>query len=187
MVTLDHPETLADVEAACWAELGAAVAHRSHAWHAGVLATIEGDRADARMVVMREIDVDRRVVRFFSDSRAGKIRQLQDHPQGTLVFWCPTRCWQLRAAVTLEAETDGLAVTSRWAQVKLRSAKLDYLSHLPPGTPLAGADEPSRMAGGLGHFAVVSAQVTSLDWLELNPTGHRRARFGPDGAVWLQA
>ena len=36
------------------------------------------------------------------------------------------------------------------------------------------------------HFAVITAQVLSLDWLELHADGHRRAHFGPAGAQWLQ-
>jgi hypothetical protein len=35
-------------------------------------------------------------------------------------------------------------------------------------------------------FAVVTAQVQSLDWLELHAEGHRRARFESQGARWLQ-
>ena len=36
------------------------------------------------------------------------------------------------------------------------------------------------------HFAVVTAKVRSVDWLELHADGHRRAHFGADGAQWLQ-
>jgi hypothetical protein len=35
------------------------------------------------------------------------------------------------------------------------------------------------------HFAVLTAQVTVVDWLELGAPRHRRARFDAKGAAWL--
>jgi pyridoxamine 5'-phosphate oxidase len=92
--------------------------------------------------------------------------------------------WQLRLRVRLEVDDRRLQASSRWARLKLTPAAQDYLSPLPPGSPLASRYEPQRASRE--HFAVVTAQVLSLDWLELHADGHRRARFGPDGAQWLQ-
>jgi hypothetical protein len=36
-----------------------------------------------------------------------------------------------------------------------------------------------------GHFAVVTAQVLTTDWLELHAEGHRRALFDAEGRRWL--
>ena len=43
-------------------------------------------------------------------------------------------------------------------------------------------------SGGVSraHFAVVSAEVYRLDWLELSPTGNRRAMFDDEGERWVQ-
>jgi hypothetical protein len=35
------------------------------------------------------------------------------------------------------------------------------------------------------HFAVLTAQVMVVDWLELGAPRHRRARFDAKGAAWL--
>jgi hypothetical protein len=41
--------------------------------------------------------------------------------------------------------------------------------------------------GDRSHFALLEAQVLSIDWLELHVQGHRRARFGNDAtSCWLQ-
>ena len=47
---------------------------------------------------------------------------------------------------------------------------------------------PEPAAGTLKreYFAVVSAQVLSIDWLELHREGHRRAVFDAQGARWVQ-
>ena len=91
-------------------------------------------------------------------------------------------------------ETSGLRVSSRWARLKLTPAAQDYLSPLPPGTAV-GSDVGSGKGKRVGeltperqsreHFAVLAAQVQSVDWLELHPDGHRRARFSAASAVWL--
>ena len=35
------------------------------------------------------------------------------------------------------------------------------------------------------HFALLSAQVLEMDWLELRREGHRRASLRPDSWRWL--
>ena len=121
-----------------------------------------------------------------TDERAGKVTQLLRHPRATLVMWSPALGWQLRCRVLLSLEMSGLAATSRWAKIKLTPAAQDYLARLPPGAPLdaavAVAPEPLKRE----YFAVVSAQVLSIDWLELHRSGHRRARFDGSGSQWLQ-
>jgi pyridoxamine 5'-phosphate oxidase len=177
-------ETLMEIEAAAWFELARAATDRSHAWRTPVLATADGAAgADARTVVLREVDASSHTLLFFTDSRAQKVRQARQRPQGTLVFWSPALGWQLRCAVTLAVEDTGLAVSSRWASIKLSPAAQDYLSPLPPGAP---RDAAAPAVAQRENFAVVTAAVQSLDWLELHPDGHRRARFSSAGGCWLQ-
>jgi hypothetical protein len=88
---------------------------------------------DARTVILREIDVDERRMRIYTDERAGKVTQLRKHPLGTLVMWSPKLGWQLRWRVRLDVQNSGLAVSSRWAQIRLSPAAQDYLSPVPPG------------------------------------------------------
>lgn len=183
-----HLESLTQIDAAIWRELASAARDRRHEWHTPVLATTDGTTGDARVVVLREVLSEERCCVFYSDSRAGKLEQLRSHPDGTLVLWSPRLCWQLRLRSRFTAETDGLAVASRWAQLKLLPTANDYLSTLPPGTPL---DEvlAAAQAGRAdrAHFAVVTAQVLSVDWLELLPHGHRRAVFSGGQGRWVQA
>jgi hypothetical protein len=173
---------LREVEAAIWRELGSCVRDKAHAWRVAVLATAGDDGADARSVVLRDWDDAARTLLIYTDARSAKTQQMQAHPLGTLVLWSAALGWQLRLRVRLSVETAGLRVSSRWARLKLTPAAQDYLSPLPPGSPLvqAVAARESR-----GHFAVVSAQVLSLDWLELHPEGHRRVLIDGEGARWV--
>ena len=49
------------------------------------------------------------------------------------------------------------------------------------GNGVPGGSTPARE-----FFAVITAQVLTIDWLELHREGHRRAIFDKDGARWVQ-
>ena len=175
------------IEAEVWRQLAAAATtDKKHPWRTPALATVEGDGADARIVILREVEVSERRLRLFTDARAAKVAQLRSHPAGTLVMWSPQLGWQLRCRVQLTLEPPGLATSSRWARIKFSPAAQDYVSPLPPGAPVATPEPPSQDAVPREHFAVITAQVLAIDWLELHPQGHRRARFDSAGAAWLQ-
>ncbi len=175
-------ESLQLVQTACWRELERAARERDHAWRVLSLATIEGDRAASRSVVLREAVQQRHELIFYCDTRSAKVAQMRAHPLGTLLAWSPLMHWQLRLEVTLQVADSGLEVSSRWARVKLSPSAQDYLAALPPGTPV---DRYSPERATREHFAVVMAHVTGVDWLELHADGHRRARFDTQGARWL--
>ena len=132
-------------------------------------------------MVLREVDADQRCLLFYSDQRAGKVAQLLSHPEGTLVMWSATLAWQLRCRVQLSLEPPGPATSSRWACIQMSPSAQDYLSPLPPGAPLGDEPAADTAHSSRGHFAVIRAQVTALDWLELHRDGHRRALFSPFG------
>jgi pyridoxamine 5'-phosphate oxidase len=180
--------TLREIEAALWQELTRAVHDKHHEWRTVVLSTVanvDGElTADARNVVLREVNASAKQLVIYTDARASKAQQLREHPIGTVVMWSRRLGWQLRCRVKLSLEDSGLAVTSRWETLKLSPAAQDYLSPVAPGMPL---DAAAQALSERHHFAVITAQVTSLDWLELHREGHRRAVFGELRAAWLQA
>ena len=151
-----------------------------------MLATVDGDAADARTVILREVDARQKQLLTFTDDRAGKVAQLLRHPRATLVMWSPALGWQLRCRVMLSLEMTGLAATSRWARIKLTPAAQDYLARLPPGAPLDGAVSVAPEPLKREYFAVICAQVLAIDWLELQRAGHRRAVFDEHGGRWVQ-
>jgi hypothetical protein len=181
----DRLDSLAAIEAAIWHELSHCVTDKAHPWRTPVLATVNVEMADARTVVLREVDARTKQLLIYSDERAGKVHQLLNHPHGTLVMWSPALGWQLRCRVRLALEMSGLAASSRWARIRLSPAAQDYLSPLPPGTPLQGAT-PVQVPVKRDYFAVIDASVESLDWLELHADGHRRAIFDGQGPRFVQ-
>jgi len=176
-------ESLRLVETACWQELERASQEREHGWRIMTLATVEGEQAQARSVTLRGVDASARRLVFYTDDRSPKLAQIQRHPLGTLLAWCPSLSWQVRLRVHLAQETDSSLVSERWARLRLTPAAQDYLSPMAPGEPLS---YPGQERGSREHFSIVNAQVQSLDWLELHPEGHRRALFSSGGPQWVQ-
>lgn len=182
-------DSLETIHRACWQGLDRAAQDRAHPWRLMALATVAGHGADQppsaelRHVVLREAEPDSATLRFFTDARSPKVAELQAQPAASMLVWDEAQGWQLRLRVRLSIETSGLGVSSRWARLKMSPAAHDYLSPLPPGTPVA---HPLPERGTREHFAVVSAQVQEIDWLELHAEGHRRARFDATGrGQWL--
>jgi pyridoxamine 5'-phosphate oxidase len=179
--------SLPEIEAAVWRELSRAPTDKQHPWRTPVLATTDGNIGDARTVVVREVSADEKLITVYTDQRSGKVSQLAAHPVGTLVMWSPSLSWQLRCRVGVTLETSGLAVSSRWARIKLSPGAQDYLSPLAPGSELPEDPLPTGLdRGALPYFAVMEARVLSIDWLELHADGHRRALFSGEEARWLQ-
>lgn len=174
------------LRAACWQQLQQAAHDRGHDWRVMTLATAAAGVADARSVVIRDVLPGEQQLVFYTDSRAPKVQQALAQPRAVLLAWSRTLSWQLRLQVLLQVQTEGLEVSSRWAQLKLRPGAQDYLSPLPPGAVLSGGAPPPPERASRAHFAVVTAQVLALDWLELHADGHRRAMFDDTGARWLQ-
>lgn len=179
---------LGQIETAVWREMSSAASERGHEWRTPVLATVAIDQqgstvADARTVVLRDVDVENRRLLIYTDSRAQKVEQLANQPQAMLVMWSQRLGWQLRCRIVCEVSEDGLAVSSHWTQIKLSGSTQDYLAPLAPGETVGA--QP-RVLARREHFALVTANVADIDWLELHAEGHRRARFEGAGARWVQ-
>lgn len=181
-MTVPRLDDLPAIHRACWQQLAACAGDKAHAWRVMGLATLDGDAVDLRSVVVREVDAAARTLMFFTDARSPKVAQIAQQPRAALLAWSPALSWQLRLRVRLAVETSGLAVSSRWTRLKLSPAAQDYLAPLPPGAALHGAlPSHAPVLDNRHHFAVVLAQVQAMDWLELHPGGHRRARFDAEG------
>jgi len=179
-------QTLQEIRQHIWKELGRASKDRHHAWRTPVLATVSGEgEVNARTVVLREVDVDQHMLRFYTDRRSPKVSELLQERNALIVFWSTRLNWQLRIRVNISVETDGPEVQALWQRLKNSPSASDYLGLSAPGSSLQEAYSTSQKPDTVHHFALLSAHVQDLDWLELRRGGHRRARLHNDTAQWL--
>ena len=191
--TLETPQEIR--EQIC-KELVRATHDRHHAWRTPVLATVDAQgRPNARTVVLRKANVaDGGTIEIYTDRRSPKVSELMAQPSACLVFWSARLSWQLRVAVEVSIQTEGPYIDSLWQNVKHTRAAGDYLGLLPPGHALTDElgvpDEPTNApdfipADAIVHFAVLTARVSEIDWLELGRGKHRRAKIFHDQWQWL--
>ncbi|SDU07309.1 pyridoxamine 5'-phosphate oxidase family protein [Stappia sp. ES.058] len=162
--------------------------NRHSAFHTPAVATVTPQGApDVRTMVLRGVDNAPLRLRFHTDKRTGKAYQLSQNPLGFCEIYDSNCKIQLRLACDMTLLDDGETVERAWAQTRPMS-RACYQTETAPGTeiPAPGAVVPdtARIDEGRSNFAVLMAEITTMEWLYLAARGHARARFERDGTHW---
>jgi pyridoxamine 5'-phosphate oxidase len=175
--------TAEEIRERIWQELTRCTADRHHEWRTPVLATIGLDGTpQARTVVLRQASKATQSLIIFTDRRTPKVAELRSHPAGVLTFWSKRLAWQCRIALNFKVLVDGPGIDAAWQRISQSSAAKDYLAAKAPGSPIArdySSDEANASLAA-HHLALLTGQISSIDWLELSQSAHRRIRFMPD-------
>lgn len=177
-----------------WQQLVRGVNDRHHGFHNIQVATVDPDGMPAvRTVILRAVRPAETTIRFHTDARAGKIRELQSQPVVAIHAYDPRAKLQLRLRGRARIHREDDVAAKAWEE-SLPMSKTCYRMDPGPGTPLTGPDayQPGNAvklaAGspdiGYTHFRAVVIQVDTLEWLYLAAAGHRRARWTRDHAAW---
>ena len=186
---------------AAWTQLSEGVRNRRHGFHTPTLATLAPDgQPQARVMVLRRAEPARRVALFHCDVRSPKASEVRADPRAALLFYDFKNKTQVRATARAEVLTDDPDVEAAWERTRLQSRRC-YLAPHPPTADTGDADEPpppnlpehlihrdpteEESEAGRANFAVIRCHLKTLDWLYLEHTGHRRARFEWNGERWL--
>ena len=173
-------DDLIDSEAYAWKMIVDGVKDRRADFHTPTVATIDLNGApNLRTIVLRACDADARQLRFHTDTRSTKIREIETNPRGAIHLYDRDKKIQIRLQVKLTlANTE--TTTQAWDRTQAMSREC-YQVTLPPGQHIQVPDEaqfdPSATQDGWDHFQPVIATVETLEWLYLVAKGHRRARF----------
>lgn len=164
--------------------------HRS-VFRTPTLATRGLDGAPSlRSVVLRLVDPTARILHIHTDRRSTKVAELIANPRMALHGYDPVARLQLRLAGQASLHHNDTIAEAAWAASR-ETSRMTYATAHPPGMPLpAPPAAPGDPCGGRVHFAAVVLRFDSLDWLLLDPAGHRRARFawaadGTASATWI--
>jgi 3-hydroxyisobutyrate dehydrogenase len=198
----DVPYSLEEIERECWRLIYHGALSSKNPMHYMNVATHSADGIGLRTVVLRKADPDLRIIRFHTDARSVKFREMQANPGVSLLLYDNPEKTQLRMTGFATLHTHDPIAEDCWQKTVLYSRRC-YLSTSPPSTitpvPSSGLPEhfqdsmptEEESLAGRDNFAVVQVKVHALDWLNLNAHGHRRARFryGADGTLvekhWL--
>lgn len=187
----ESTDRLNDLEKELWGQLTAALQQKDSSFRNIVFATRTDDiaaGADARMVVLRDVDAAQKRIWFHTDVRSEKVAQLLAFPRATLLFWDEKQQIQLRLMVEIRLHTNDSSADEQWKNLWVGGRKT-YLSEQKPGSAQAtpypgfpaqlGEELPSEEESekGRGNFAAIECWVNSLEYLHLSRSGQTRARF----------
>lgn len=196
--TFDLPDDLDAVLADVWQRLGRAAKDRRAAMHTPVVATVtKAGIPSQRVMVLRAFDRASATLRFHTDARAAKAEQVGSGSPVSILGYDAGAKRQFRLSGTARIETDTPAADRAWAEATL-FAKRCYLADPAPGTvsdlPVSGLaadiegrkpEDEAEVAPGRANFALLMADIDTVEFLHLAHTGHRRAVFVRSGeGLW---
>ena len=177
---LTHENVFKDV----WASLYKGVTRGAHAFHTPVLASVWREKPDARTVVLRHADEEQRQLICHTDVRSPKVSMLRKNPQVAWLFYDREAKVQLRMYGQAKLHHADRVAEKRWETCS-QSSRRCYLAPVAPGLDLATADSRSvDRTDGFENFAVVSCDVSEIDWLFLQAKRHLRAHFSWSRGQW---
>ncbi len=193
------PDFYNDLDASldrAWGLLSQGAHDRSGGAHTPSLATVDADgRPSQRILVLREAERQTRTLRFHTDIRSDKVREIGRAASCSVLVYDTDAKLQLRLSGTVRVETDGAEVDKAWNSAD-NFARRCYLADPGPGTPVANpssglpedvqGEKPSdeQLKPARKNFAVLYAQIDAVEFYYLAHQGHRRARFAWTGETW---
>jgi pyridoxamine 5'-phosphate oxidase len=166
-----------------WASLGRGVVDRKHGFHHPVVATISHEgKPRSRVVILREADQNSGVLRFHTDIRSEKCRDLESQKSISVTCYDETTKQQLRidGEATLHS-VDGIADLA-WESSQ-RMSRMAYGVQPATGSMITARDDfqlpltDVEIDQGRAYFGAVVIHVHTLEWLYLRAGGHRRVVF----------
>jgi len=174
-----------------------AVQHR-HPYHTPVLATSNGQFPSARTVVLRETIVEHRQLLIYTDIRTPKVKDLQQYPFTSLVFWDKSKSIQIRVKGKVKIHHQDELARQKWENIPTKSRK-DYAATIAPGKTKNKEEAflPSYWSNdnlkaeksdeNYVNFAVLAIEVLEIDFLNLDRSSHQRAKFIWKHQKWIKS
>ncbi|CAN7233606.1 pyridoxamine 5'-phosphate oxidase family protein [Rhizobium leguminosarum] len=174
---------LAEVDASAWAELEAAAADSQSAFRYLNLCSVDSyGRPQARMVVLRRVDVARRLLEIHTDARSPKWQEISADPLVTILGFGPQPKVQLRLQGSAELHGPASERAAEAWSLLTRSTRSTYLGG-PPGDDIGerpASEAAVTDADGRAFFGVLIFRAEALDWFQLRHAENRRAVFAYD-------
>ena len=177
-----------------WQAMGRGSKDRKSAFHAPVMASMSASGPQARVLILRSVDAAARSLVFQTDARSQKMIELQADPRVAVTFYDAPRKLQLRINGTAQLHVADNLAQARWGDSS--ASALRCFSGALPGAvspePTTGlpphlegrVPERTEVAGGQTNFAVLTVEVTRIEWLLLHSRGQRRALFSWQAGQW---
>ena len=178
------PATILEME---YKELHKATKDGKHEYHCFSLATIDSKTPKLRTVVLRALDKNNNTLSFHTDLRSNKVKEIQSNRNVSALFYDKKRRIQIRIQGNAQLDENSNRLKKIWSSMRPES-KLCYMGPFAPGEKLDQFQPnlPNHNAQnittknnkkGYENFCRVTIYLESLDWLQLEHSGHQRIYF----------
>ena len=167
-------ETLSTAESI----LDNAVDNAKTLFHTLILSSHDEGKIASRVVVLREFNSKERYLRFHTDARAPKIKHFQKNSNASILGYDPALKIQLKLQGNVEVHLKDDVTIASWNESTTRSKKcysVEGGSSLEIDNPAEYDIRDVNIEDGYLNFAVIKFTYTSLEFLYLKSSGHRRA------------
>lgn len=147
-----------------------------------------------RIVVLRDVDLSDRLLTFFTDARSEKVKELEETPRLSWLFWDKRKKVQIRMAGNAFTEQGTDRCRGYWDNLPVQG-RASYALLTAPGTAQEDDSVPlpeywnkdidlEKTAYAFKNFMVVTCQVETADLLHLHHEGHQRALYQYQDNQW---
>lgn len=189
----DKPVSHGEILKKIYKHLDLGVLEREHPFHTPVFATVCDGAPQARTIVLRRFwRKNPRALAFHTHVGSPKVSEIKSNRNVSFAFYHAPEKLQICVNGTAEILTVGALHEEQWQATGFFSRRA-YAGLAPSRQsekPTNGLPEdltsrkptPEESEAGKSNFAVVFAEIKSIDCLELDVKGNRRSLF-----VWNQA
>ena len=172
-----------------WGLIAVGLSNRHSPAHMPTVGTVDATGTpQLRIMVLRDVLRDARLLRFHTDSRSIKADQLRQNPATSVLIYDHPAKIQIRFSGKTHLAHKGEVADTAWA-ASTPFARRCYMAVAAPGTPVA---EPSSglpewiqgkqpdeadLLNYRDNFAALLVEIDTIEWLYLANAGHRRARW----------
>ena len=171
--------------------LSEAVSNTQTLFHTPVVSTINENKIVSRVMVLREFNFDKKILRFHTDNRAAKIDNLTKNPSSTVIGYDADLKIQIKMQGHAKVHIDDEVAKIAWNESTPRSKKCYSVK----GGSSKKIENPGdydianfEVEDGYQNFAVIIFNFLSLEFLYLKSSGHRRALhdwYDDYSSTWL--
>ena len=176
---LERSTDLAELPQRLWKLLGSVSNNPADPLSSAQLSTISETGPQCRILILRGVDAEQRLLFMHTDRRSSKLVQLRNDPRVMWLFYDHQARTQLRLAGIASLHYGDEVADRVWNAARPETKRI-FLTAFPPGAPIptpdvAFPDGDLDVETGRPHFAVIRTQVTHMDLLQLDAAGNLRA------------
>lgn len=146
--------------------------HKFRFFTVATVDTSEKAIPQSRMVVLRSFNDDW-AFEFFTDHRSSKVKQIEENPVISALFWDPAEQVQVRIEAQAVIHNQDNISATRWKHVQ-GDAQKAYTSVPAPGTPINAPTDAHEWPDSFSsdYFSVVVCTVVRIKALQISGMEH---------------